>query len=339
MQLPENVVSQLIPEGLPDGDLYPPEKFDNFPGEYPDEEIPSARQPSDNYRSYRWAQAILKEVLSQRESISGSHLGWSDVSAGFIYEGSSDYPSRYKIQDGWTFGACILIKDHVIGDWLTINHINVSGKTFPVIFKFGQISLHSIPPNPGSGSSACWVKNASPHTNKKWGYGILTCRHVVNGIQLAQVVTLTPSKVYARPQSGTLADQDPLCIDAAIIEFPKNDWPAGLVQMNIPNPAGRHPIAPGMPISCYFKNGTSNGSILRIFQNQPYFGNLIANRVIIDVYGAPGDSGSLVSHNKHNKVDGVGVYMGKIPDGRGGWEGICQDMWQVMKYFDISFHI
>jgi hypothetical protein len=75
------------------------------------------------------------------------------------------------------------------------------------------------------------------------------------------------------------------------------------------------------------------GWVVRVHQDRTYFGSLFGQRIILDVRSQPGDSGALVVTANG---EGIGIYRGTIPDGRGGLDGICQDLYQVETYFSLD---
>jgi hypothetical protein len=73
-----------------------------------------------------------------------------------------------------------------------------------------------------------------------------------------------------------------------------------------------------------------------VFQYPTYIGNLFGQRVIADCHGDPGDSGALLV--ERSSKEGVGIYMGTIPDGGGGNDGIFQCLYQASTYFQLYLY-
>jgi hypothetical protein len=166
---------------------------------------------------------------------------------------------------------------------------------------------------------------------KRWQDGILTCRHTLSNFRLGQAVSLVASAGHSIPTSGSLVDIDACTIDAAIVGIPSSSWPAGLSPLRIHNP-----LPPGAKVKFDGRFNSGSGSILRIFQYSQYAGNLYGQRVITDCKGTNGDSGSLLVESSTG--EGVGLYMGTIPDGGGGTDGIYQDLDQAAKYFELDLY-
>jgi len=97
------------------------------------------------------------------------------------------------------------------------------------------------------------------------------------------------------------------------------------------------PSAPGQPVTLEDRNGMPHkGSILRVFNYNTYIGNLFGQRVIADCHAVHGDSGSFLRDTATNEA--VGIYMGTIPDGTGGSDGIFQDLTQVESFFQVEVY-
>lgn len=129
-----------------------------------------------------------------------------------------------------------------------------------------------------------------------------------------------------------LADIDECTIDAAVLEVLPSDWPSGLGRLSVARPA-----APGQSVKFEDQTGaTQSGTILRVFNYSTYIGNLFGQRVIADCHGVVGDSGSLLVDSTTKEA--VGIYMGTIPDGAGGQDGMYQDLAQVESYFQLEFY-
>ena len=156
------------------------------------------------------------------------------------------------------------------------------------------------PPHPAGGSGTCWIRN---RVAGSWTHGILTCRHVVEAYGMGAAVPLTPSVSFSYPTSATVADIDECTLDAAVLDIDPSDWPLGARPMSIPA------VAPADTVTIAGRFTTASGTVLRVFQHPPYFGNLFGQRLIVDCTGVAGDSGTLV---KHVATSGAaGLYMGR----------------------------
>jgi hypothetical protein len=145
-------------------------------------------------------------------------------------------------------------------------------------------------------------------------------------------VPLNASVHHSNPLSATLADMDGCTIDAAVLEVNSSDWPAGLTRRSVVRPS-----APGQPIQFLDRTGAAkNGHVLRVFNYNTYIGNLFGQRLIADCHGIAGDSGSFLEDTATNEA--VGIYMGTIPDGKGGFDGIFQDLAQVESFFQVEVY-
>jgi hypothetical protein len=212
----------------------------------------------------------------------------------------------------------------------TVEFLHIGSLIFPVVINFGQVQLHGCPPNPPNASATCWVQNVGSYNS--WQRGILTCRHAVKALSKGNSVALIPSNHHSQPSSSVLVEIDECTIDAAVLEIRAADWPSGLNRLHVSNPS-----APGQPVQFEDRNGNfQTGHVLRVFNYPTYYGNLFGQRVIGDCKGVAGDSGSLLTDLKTNKA--VGIYMGDIPDGTGGRDGIFQDLSQVEAYFKLAFY-
>jgi hypothetical protein len=111
-----------------------------------------------------------------------------------------------------------------------------------------------------------------------------------------------------------------------------SDWPSGLTKLSVARPS-----APGQTVQFNDHLGNPHsGHILRVFNYTTYIGNLFGQRVITDCYAVPGDSGSFLVDTTTNEA--VGIYMGTIPDGSGGFDGMFQDLAQVESFFQVEIH-
>jgi hypothetical protein len=273
-------------------------------------------------RSYLWATAILQAGLRSTLPIPPR---FSHYSAGFVALPTNTPPaSPIRRTGNVSFGGYVLAE----GDERTSVQLLLVGNLFvPVVVVYGRIELHGCPPHPINGASACWVKNGG---SSAWSEGIVTARHVVAGLPLGSALILTPSSSHSMPTSATLVDIDEATIDAAILEISSIDWPVGVMPLTVHAPA-----APGQAVTVSDRGGVAHpGTVLRVFHDGTYAGNLFGQRVIADCHGTAGDSGSLLVDNSSG--NGVGIYMGTIPDGAGSTDGMFQDLSQVTSYFKVQ---
>jgi hypothetical protein len=127
-----------------------------------------------------------------------------------------------------------------------------------------------------------------------------------------------------------LAEIDECTIDAAVLSIQPSDWPAGLNKLHVSKAS-----APLQSVQFEDRSGTlQKGHILRVFNYTTYIGNLFGQRVIANCKGVGGDSGSLLLDSTTNEA--VGIYMGTIPDGTGGKDGLFQEMAQVETYLSLE---
>jgi hypothetical protein len=314
MVLPESAADGLIPPGVPPIALLSPDVLVRSGGIEDDQQR----------RSYLWAMAILV-ASSQSLPTRTTH-----VSAGFIYVGSEALlASPYEVRQSFVFGAYALIKGPPERPQEILT-IFLGERVFPLVITYGTIELHGQPPFVSTDSSACWVKNKGTHAS--WTYGILTCRHVVQPFGHNSAIPLTASPSHAYPTVGTLGDIDECTIDAAVVEIDPNAWPSGLSVLTLCRNIGLKAQVHGTgPVS------SLTGRVLRVYQDPFYSGNMIGHRVITDRAGQPGDSGSLIT--EHGTGCGVGIYMGSIPDGSGGHDGLYQDLAQAVDNFALTLHL
>lgn len=321
MHLPRNIINDVVPIGFPPPELIPP----------------FARELSENItdevlrRSYLWANAIIT-VGFQRLPPGCTHF-----SAGFVYINPGMSASRQcsnQAVNSFLFGGYVLVKATEENTNQSIFTIEVDGLSIPMVINYGRFVPHGCPPHPEDGSAACWVKNRA--SVPSWHEGILTCRHVIEHMSEGDLITLDASKDHCLPTEAALADIDACTIDAAILEIDTNDFPTKLKPLLIHKVT---PPAPGNKIKVNFSGRISpavSGSVLRIFQCSRYPGNLFGQRIIIDCVGDDGDSGSLLLESSTG--EGLGLYMGTIPDGGKGKEGICQDLKQVANHFKLDLY-
>lgn len=272
-------------------------------------------------RSFLWSSAITQAVFQSAVDLPSR---FSHFSSGFIRWRSSW--TGFPAARGFAFGGYLLAPSE--RQSARVVPLEVGGMTFPLVVVQGRPMLHGGPPHPQGGTGTCWAKDRSG--TAAWSHGILTCRHVV--IPLPTPVPLIPSAAHSSPYSATVGDIDECTIDAAILGIDPFDWPRGLSALGI-----AASVAPGSAIALEDNTGASQvGTVLRVFQLASYPGNLFGQRVVLDCVGMPGDSGSIV--REHPVGDAVAIYMGTIPDGSVGHEGICQDMAQACAFYKIDLY-
>ena len=314
MELPQSLIPELIPEWFP-------------PDRYIVGQVGPLSETIGNEvlrRSFLWSSALS---LGSLESTIEVPNRLSSVSTGFIYieEDLRSDISGVRIIDGFSFGTNLLITSDE-EKRQEVRTLELGNNVFPMVINYGAYEPHGLPPHPGGGSGSCWVENN--HTGK-WKKGILTCRHTMSGTSLGMSITLHPSVSHSIPSRGTLEDKDECTIDAAIIEVDLLDWPSGLSALSI-----CHAVAPGQSVSFEGRSSSQHGTVLRVFQHSGYIGNLFGQRVFTDCAGLKGDSGSLLI-DRHSG-EGIGIYMGTVPDGVGGNEGLFQHLSQAATYFSFS---
>ncbi len=317
MEFPTYLLYELVPEGEP-SERYAVGRVTDLAADMGD---------SDLRRSYLWANAL---TMAAMESFNQMPSRLSGLSAGFLYlppglKGSSD---RIQQRESFAFGIGLQVSTGELGrDEMHL--LEVDGRLFPVLITHGPFQPHGGPTHPQGGSGACWVKHNQPNG---WSHGILTCRHTMVNMPLGMQLKLHPSRQHSQPRAGYLADIDACTIDASVIGICHSDWPAGL------NPLPIHrAVAPGQPVAFQGRHSHRRGTVLRVFQLPSYIGNLFGQRVFTDCFGIPGDSGSLLVDQR--KPGGIGIYMGTVPDGSGGSEGLFQHLSQASTYFNFSTYL
>jgi hypothetical protein len=277
--------------------------------------------------AYVWATALIQAGL---ESTVPVPPRFCHTSAGFIAIGPNEaggQQRRWRQVSGTAFGLYVLVRSSQ--RHREVQQLLVGDLWVPVVIVSGEVELHGQPPNPIGGASTCWARST---TSTHWSHGILTCRHLVSSNPIGTAVALQPSSAHASPVSAGLADKDECTIDAAILEVHSKDWPTGLAPLPV-----NAPVFPGQAVRFEDRSGTVHrGSVLRVFHDGRYYGNLLGQRVVADCHGRPGDSGSLLMNRA--MTEGVGVYMGTIPDGVGGYDGIYQDLQQATAYFGLDLY-
>jgi hypothetical protein len=311
--------NDLIPEGVPPLETLPPFL----------RELAGARIVLGGpLRAYIWATAINGAGF---ESVVPLPPRFSQVSAGYVWVnenllGASPWSERSR--GGFVFGASAIIRAQTQRQ--EISSLRIGARTLPLVITYGDF-VPDGPPNPTNACASCWVENRG--TYRPWKYGILTCRHAVAGLPLGTSISLNPSVAHSLPSAATLADIDDCTIDAAVLEINASDWPSGLNGLSLINPS-----SPGQTVQFQDRSGVvQSGTVLRVFHYGTYAGNLFGQRVIADFHGVGGDSGSLLADATTGL--GVGLYMGKIPDGNRGYDGIFQDLQQVQSYFDLDLYM
>jgi hypothetical protein len=243
-----------------------------------------------------------------------------------------------SIEQEWTFGAAVMIAEGREEGVQQLSHIQrIAGHPFPVIHICGTLRRSGIPPHPNiptnAGSSACWARVRASGEERSWKQGIVTAAHVASAYPLGTRVALLPSKSHAHPSSGRLVAVAECPIDAAILDASSDKLP-NLPPLNIPNPA-HNPIAQNTPAHLDGRHTQRGGLVLRVNQDPGYFGTMVAERIVFDFTGIPGDSGGLLYGA--TPQDGLGIYMGDIPTKPGGARlGVAQGLWQACDYFRMD---
>lgn len=316
MRFPPELIHVLVPTGM-------------TPSQSRDAEALAAWNAinSSFLRSYLWGNAIADAYLSGEIPLKIYHF-----STGFVH--IPEYLQRdlpaVKIESSFAFGGYVLVPGNS-NDGARVQTIRIADHTFPIIIHSGNIELHSSLPNPSGGTSACWVKSTA--TSATWNDGILTCRHNVSSLGIGSPLSLVTTAKYTRPSRGIIVGMDQCTIDAAIVGIGSADFPSHVHKIQAINSQ--------RGLSVEFNGcatGLHSGLVLRVNQMNNYFGNLFGHRVVIDCYGTYGDSGAFVKTTSLPD-EGVGIYMGSIPDGSGGSEGLCQSLMQVRDFFKVDFYI
>ena len=320
MQIEHDSWMSLVPEGHPPAELLPPEAL-ALAANLEDQPI--------LLRSYLWATAVIHAGFRSRIPLPPRFVHFS---AGFIAlpGDDNDSPGRGAKASAprFAFGGHVVIRSR--RERLEFRALDVGQITVPVVVVHGNFELHGCPPHPSGGSATCWAESSS--AGSPWQKGILTCRHIVARQQIGSNVSLTPSTSHSTPASATLADIDECTIDAAVLAVGSSDWPTGLSPMLI-----RTPAVPGLSVKFEGRNLKSQvGTVLRVFHYGTYAGTLFGQRVVADCHGSPGDSGALLQEMPGTA--GVGIYMGTIPDGVGGRDGIFQDLSQAVSFYGLDLY-
>lgn len=315
MRLPVELVSELVPEGNP-----PEELLSN--------QVYQIAEQIEDYKlrnSYLWSIALNTAGIESNLPIPNK---LSNCSAGFVYINKENLSklSNSFIIEGFSFGITLNISS-IVEHFQEVRTLQINDMVIPVVINYGTFEPHGLPTHPNNGTGTCWVKNNK--LNESWENGILTCRHTLDTFVLGDPINLYPSNDYAAPTNGTLADKDICTIDAAIVKIDAQEFPNKLRHLPICSA-----VSPGQSFSFKGRKSSGTGTVLRVFQHPNYVGNLFGQRIFIDCVGIPGDSGSLIIDSVNR--DGLGIYMGSVPDGSGGHEGVCQHLYQAASYFDFS---
>ncbi|ATN33095.1 hypothetical protein ACO34A_04670 [Rhizobium sp. ACO-34A] len=241
----------------------------------------------------------------------------------------------------FTFGISILATAPAgkVHQELLETSVHFARREFPVVVTYTGFKPHGIPPHPDHpstvGSSACWVKPAMK--NPPFDHGILTARHVIEHLSLGRAIDLDPSTDHSTPNRGYLADSGHCAVDAAVIEIDAADWPTGLSRLSLlgpfPNPS--RVVSPSDAVTLDGRvTAAGRRSVLSHHPLPGYWGSMMGQRLVLDAQAQGGDSGALATHN-HTGA-GVGIYMGEIDDGKGGKNGLCQDLYQAVKYLEVD---
>jgi hypothetical protein len=248
----------------------------------------------------------------------------------------SNIPGFKHLSAEFTFGAAIVVsRGRIEGHQRLLRTISIAGTVFPVVEITGTLRHQGVPPFPDSppnaGSAACWARSRGTVAGATWRTGMITAGHVVSGMPLGRVISLVPSPLHALPSDATIVDVGQCPIDGAVLEMDSKDWPSTISALTVADPAIA-PIPPGAAVTLSGRHTPSGtGTVLRVNQNPGYFGPMMAERVVFDAIGKPGDSGGLVSDGGHT---GFGVYIGAIPNRiLGPKDGVAQGLWQITEWF------
>ena len=252
---------------------------------------------------------------------------------------------EFIFHDGFTFGVSVAFDPEPSTkeeNQTLLGSLQLPGSKyeFPIIATPSALKRHNIP-NPGTpskiGSSACWVKPIKP-SNQNWSHGVMVSRHVVDNLSLGSNVSLDDPSGFSSI-SAKVADLGACTIDAAILDVRKFDWPNNLRRLKSAGPYS-NPLAPGTDIQMQGRHTNGLSGLGKVLNHNPlrgYWGSMVSQWLEIDVCGQPGDSGALVQLK--NIGDGVGVHIGEIKDGGGGFNGICQDLHQASVYLSAEMYL
>jgi len=234
--------------------------------------------------------------------------------------------SQPKIEDfsfGVIINACPMpgTNDEVLS-------LKCNNEIFPVFIRRSFVILQASPSiNPLRGAACCWVK--SNRTSERNGEGFLTARHVLpdNLIagQYGSYVDLDKGK-----EIGKVID---LCfdgLDSALVAPDNNSLfaPGNKIETLKHIAAWTDVTVHGLVSGNIQTKITSVGDLRGLYTSwlQPI-------RLMLNDYGQPGDSGSIVTDNNGK---GVGMYTGKVNDWRGLTEGIAVLLAQIEYNMDIE---
>lgn len=268
-----------------------------------------------------------------------------DVTFGFIPLGPDladdrELRERYPVSGRFTFGGVAHVDERgEAPGQRVLGAIEHRGRRLPIVATRARLRRDVLPPHPGApttiGSSGCWARSTGAAAG--WTHGVMTARHVVKHLAEGDAVDLDPSAAHAAPTQGKLADRGECAIDASIIAIDQADWPAGLSPLALKGPF-HAPIAPSVDVVLHGRFATATRC--RTLSHHPlpyYWGAMMGQRLVIDDHGQGGDSGGLVIESASGA--GVGLYMGRIDDGAGGYNGLCQDLHQASVYLEAELHL
>ena len=250
------------------------------------------------------------------------------------------FVDRFRASPRFVFGVSIHAEaDGEASDQFLAGEVTYADRNFPVVVTQSRLRRESIPPHPDYptkvGSGTCWVRSSD--SSAPWDYGILTARHVVDHLTVGDAVSLNASTAHSSPAKGAVADLGACAIDAAIIEIDESDWPSTLRPLGMAGPFPR-PLAPGTDVRLDGRYTAAKSCKSLSHHPLPhYWGAMMGQRLVIDDHGRGGDSGGLVREAKTGL--GIGVYMGRIDDGAGGHNGLCQDLYQASVYLEADLYL
>ncbi|WP_291198166.1 hypothetical protein [Hyphomonas sp.] len=287
------------------------------------------------------AATYAQRVFLTSEQFRFQRLPFEDFSAGFIARHRKlELTSKMPESGAFTFGIMVRARQlDPENPQRLLGRISYQGVELPIILSSGAEERHTPSVNPvvpGQGSTTCWVKPA-PGNTLRWSQGALTARHIVESLNTGDPVHFGGGHLANQYFVGYLADKGACPIDAAVVELAPSELPGSLSQLFI---AGPHKLLlpPGINVNVQgAASGAWTAKILRHFALPDFWGAMIGQRVFLDVPGMAGDSGALVQAS--NTGEGLGIYMGTIPDGLGGHEAVCQDLYQASVYLDFEAYL
>ncbi|HKF47030.1 MAG TPA: hypothetical protein VKB38_06695 [Terracidiphilus sp.] len=311
-------------------------------------------------RAYLWANWLLKKAsadqlsvvnLAVHDAFKGSYE-ISDITAGFIPVAPQskqdsylalmtrqERRTHYTDTSGlfWTFGLVVGVQESPPGQLLTptpgISQLR-DYDGFPVMCEqrvdadpHEKATVFHAPPHVTGATSTCFVRPAAGkrYYSRQWSEGVLIARHVLrNQAYAGAQVSLEPNGT----RQVVDIDESATTIDAAILDAGIGSIAAGTRQVGV------HPaIAPGIDVNVSGARTQFSAKVLRVMDD-PFCGNMLAHRGVLDGHGIAGDSGALVTEQLTGQA--VGLYIGMIPGTPA--LGLVQLMRQVTTYFEVELY-